>query len=175
MDAAHFIWTAYLGFFWCLARFFIRTPAGRKRFNVLGALNATTHQIVSICCEGYIDAWSVIALLFEISKLGDGNPITLILDNAKYQRCLLVEETARLMEVELIFLPTYSPNLNLIERFWKFLKKKCLYSKYYASFDEFTGAIDKCVREAHLTHREELKSLLTHNFQVFNYLSNQAA
>jgi len=141
---------------------------------VLGALNAITHQVVSICSEGNIDSWSVTALLFEIRKLSNGLPISLILDNARYQRCYLVEHTAKLMNIELVFLPAYSPNLNLIERFWKFLKKKCLYSKYYSTFNEFTGAIQQCVEKAHVENKEELETLLTHSFQSF-YLANQAA
>jgi transposase len=55
-----------------------------------------------------------------------------VLDNARYQRCAIVQATARALDIELLYLPTYSPNLNLIERLWKFTKKKSLVSKYYA-------------------------------------------
>jgi transposase len=63
-----------------------------------------------------------------------GIPITLFLDNARYQKCALVIATAARLQIELCFLPPYSPNLNLIERLWRFVKKKCLYSTYYPSF-----------------------------------------
>ena len=56
--------------------------------------------------------------------------MTVILDNARYQRCALVQTVAQELRIELLYLPTYSPNVNLIERLWKFVKKQCLYSKY---------------------------------------------
>jgi hypothetical protein len=66
------------------------------------------------------------ALLRKLSTRYAGLPLTLVLDNARYQRCALVQELAKGLRIELLFLPAYSPNLNLIERPWKFVKKKCL-------------------------------------------------
>ncbi len=60
-----------------------------------------------------------------------------------------------------------SPNLNLIERLWKFVKKQCLYSKYYEKFDRFKEAISDCLASASTEHKNELNSLLTLNFQAF--------
>jgi transposase len=94
-------------------------------------------------------------------------PITVVLDNARYQRCLLVQQTACDLGIELLFLPPYSPNLNLIERFWKFVKKRCLYSKYYPHAAAFQEAILGCISQASSKHKEELDSLLTLNFQTF--------
>ena len=167
VDASHFIWAGFLGFLWCLERVFIPTPSGRQRFSVLGALNAKSKQVVPVFSEGSVDAWTVIQLMFEIRRHRDGSPISLILDNVRYQRCYLVQEAAKIMDINLIFLPTYSPNFNLIERFWKFVKKKCLYSKYYADFKSFKDAISNCVEQGHIEHEKELCSLLTLNFQLF--------
>jgi transposase len=64
-------------------------------------------------------------------------PIVIVLDNARYQRCKLVEDLAKELGVTLQFLPSYSPNLNLIEWLWKFVKKKCLYNSYYGTFEAF--------------------------------------
>ena len=58
-------------------------------------------------------------------------PVTLVLDNARYQRCLLVQDVAKELGIELLFLPSYSPNLNLIERLWKFVKKEVLNSRHH--------------------------------------------
>jgi transposase len=69
--------------------------------------------------------------------------------------------------IELLFLPTYSPNLNLIERLWKFTKKEVLYSRYYATFAELQHAITSLLDNVHETHHEELDSLLTLKFQTF--------
>ncbi|HUZ58373.1 MAG TPA: transposase, partial [Hanamia sp.] len=103
----------------------------------------------------------------EVAKRNIGIPIKLIMDNAKYQKCDLVKVAAARLKIELIYLPSYSPNLNLIERFWKFVKKKCLYSKYYESFALFKNAIEKVLENENSKYDEELNNLLTLNFQSF--------
>jgi transposase len=167
VDAAHFVHGAFLGFLWCFVRIFILSPSGRKRFNVLGALNAVSKEIITVTNETYINAESVCKLMVEIAQLELTMPITLILDNARYQKCALVKNCAAALNIELLYLPSYSPHLNLIERFWKFVRKECLYSKYYAEFSEFKNTIDNCIRNAHTNHRTELESLLSWNFQSF--------
>nr|CAO88801.1 unnamed protein product [Microcystis aeruginosa PCC 7806] len=72
-----------------------------------------------------------LTFLEKIAALGLMIPITLVLDNARYQKCKIVEELALSLSIELLYLPSYSPNLNLIERLWKFVKKKCLHGKYW--------------------------------------------
>lgn len=94
-------------------------------------------------------------------------PLTIVLDNARYQRCALVQGLAKSLSIELLFLPAYSPNLNLIERFWKFVKKTCLYSKYSSDHLSFQQAIIECIEQAPHRHKDELASLLTLKFQSF--------
>jgi hypothetical protein len=53
VDAAHFVWAPFPGYVWCLMRLFVRSATGRKRYSVLGALDAVTHQIVRVCDESY--------------------------------------------------------------------------------------------------------------------------
>jgi transposase len=118
--------------------------------------------------DSYINAQSVCDLLRQISRLNLDVPITLVLDNARYQKCRLVWELANTLNIELLYLPAYSPNLNLIERLWKFVKKQCLYSKYYSEFETFKEAISDCLAHTHDTHKEPLDSLLTLNFQTFD-------
>lgn len=74
---------------------------------------------------------------------------------------------AKSLNITLKFLPSYSPNLNLIERYWKFVKKKVLYSKHYDNFDLFKKAINDCIDNSFLDDKNELKSLLSWNFQLF--------
>jgi transposase len=168
VDAAHFVLAPFLGFVWSLTRLFIPAPAGRKRFNVLGALNAMSHELMIVTNDSYINAESVCELLHKLAALNLGLPITLLLDNARYQRCILVQTTAASLNIELCFLPAYSPNLNLIERLWKFVKKQCLYSKYYTDFTTFKMAIEECLSQTHTTHKTALDSLLTLRFQLFD-------
>ena len=106
-------------------------------------------------------------MLRQIADQHAGIPITLVLDNAKYQKCALVKELAESLNIELLYLPAYSPNLNLIERLWKFVKKECLYSEYYPTFTEFKAAICDCLNNTHTKHKTALKSLLTLRFQTF--------
>jgi transposase len=134
VDAAHFVLAQFLGYLWCFARRLVRAPAGRQRFNVLAALNAITHELVAVTNDTYINAQSVCELLRKMAALGLGVPVTLVLDNARYQKCLLVQQLADELGIELLYLPTHSPNLNLIERLWKFVKKQVLNAKYYENF-----------------------------------------
>ncbi len=114
VDAAHFVHRAYLGFLWCFSRTFIRSPSGRKRFNVLGAVNAVTQEIITITNEAYINSESICQLLFKLANLGLNIPIAIVLDNAKYQKCQLVQDYAKQLNIQLYYLPSYSPHLNLI-------------------------------------------------------------
>jgi transposase len=124
VDAAHFVRAPFLGFLWCWQRMFVKAPSGRQRFNVLGALDAITHQLIMVTNDTYINAQSVCQLLHQLADLYGSLPITLVLDNARYQHCQMVQQLATQLNIELLFLPPYSPNLNLIERLWKFVKKK---------------------------------------------------
>ena len=168
MDAAHFVHQAYLGMVWAPERIFIPSPSGRNRYNVLGALNAITKDIVTVNDDEYINGNSVCTLLAKLAAgKRNGVPITIVLDNAKYQRCAEVEKCAKRLKIELLFLPSYSPNLNLIERLWRFVKKSCLYSKYYEVFTEFKQAIAECLENKTKEVRQELETLLTCEFQSF--------
>lgn len=167
VDAEHFVLTPFLGFLWSVARIFIQALAGRQRFNVLGALNAITHELIMVTNDTYITAEGVCALWHKLAALKLKVPITVFLDNAPYQKCALVQATAASLHIRLCFLPAYSPNLNLIERLWKFVKKQCLYSTYYAEFDAFKAAIETCLCKTHTVHKAALVSLLTLHFQTF--------
>jgi len=135
---------------------------------VLGAIDALTKQITTVTNTTYITSVEVCQLLTRLAAQAvEGVPLTIVLDNARYQRCRLVQTHAANLKIELLFLPPYSPNLNLIERLWKFVKKKCLYSKYYDKFDKFQEAISNSLKEAPTKHQSELQSLLTLNFQTF--------
>jgi transposase len=154
---------------WCFTRVFLRTPSGRQRLNVLGALNAVTRQLVCLTNQTFVNADTVCELLDKLRSLhGLGRSITLVLDNARYQHCQKVIAFAKKRKIDLLFLPGYSPNLNLIERLWKFIKKNCLNGKYYSTSQQFMAAIESSLEGVNNRHQQALKSLLTLKFQTFN-------
>jgi len=169
VDASHFVLAAFLGYLWSFVRVFIKSPSGRQRYNVLGAFNAISHELITVTNETYINAATVIELMEKLLLLyGSQMLITLVMDNARYQRCAAVIGFAHEHGIELLFLPSYSPNLNLIERLWKFVKRKVLYSKYYESFALFKTAIDNCLYNVGSKYKNEISSLMSLKFQMLN-------
>lgn len=171
VDAAPFVMSSFLGWIWCFTRQHVRAATGRQRYNVLGALNAVTHELITEINTTYINAESVCALLRKLAGRGVRMPMTLVMDNARYQRCKLVQNLAAELGIELLFLPSYSPNLNLIERLWKFVKKEVLNSRHHQDFKKFQEAIDGCLADMPTKHKEKLATLMTHNFQTWENVS----
>ncbi len=157
-----------LGYLWTKVRRFVKGAHGRKRFNVLGAINPFTLTFIYEANEGYVNAETVCKLLRKIKKRGFKYPITLIMDNARYQRCRLVQDLAKSLDIELLFLPSYSPNLNLIERYWKYLKGKLFRCRSIEKFDIFRASITAILGDRSAKRKEELVTLLAPNFQVFD-------
>jgi transposase len=136
--------------------------------NVLGALDYSTKQLVTITNLTYITSTTICELLTTLATQYPGIPITLVLDNARYQHCRLVQDLAASLGIELLFLPSYSPNLNLIERLWKFVKGQCLNGKYHETFDAFQASIHGCLGKIGTEHQPAVESLITRNFQLFD-------
>lgn len=167
VDAAHFVFAPFLGILWCVQRLFVKAPSGRQRFNVLAALPATSHELFPVTNLTYITATTVCELLHVLVGASPGLPITVVLDNARSQRCALVQTLAPTLGIELLYLPPYAPHLNLIERLWNFVNKQCLYSKYYPDSAAFQSAIQECLAKVPTYYQAELATLLTLRFQTF--------
>jgi transposase len=135
---------------------------------VLGAVDFVTKQLVTVTNTTYITATTVCELLCVLAAQYPGVPITLVLDNARYQKCAMVQGMAKQLQIELLYLPAYSPNLNLIERLWKYVKKQCLNGKYYATFAEFQAAIQECLNRINTDYQDDMTTLLSRNFQLFD-------
>ena len=144
-DASHFVMGCdFLGYIYGSTRRFIKTFSGRKRYNVLGALDYISKKVVTITNDSYITATEVCLLLHKIAELYSGKELHLVLDNARYQKCRAVQDLAEELNIVLDYLPPYSPNLNLIERLWKYVKGE-LRSKYYDDFTAFRDKIDNII------------------------------
>jgi transposase len=169
MDAAHFVLGAFVGMIWCFKRMFVPSGAGRNRINVLGALNAVGLEVETIINTTYINAETIAEMLHLLAKKYTNAPIYIILDNARYQHCTYILDIAQKLGIQLMFLPPYSPNLNLIERLWKFVKKKVLATQYYDSAAKFHDAIRNGMTRVNNDEdwRAQLATLLKPKFQIF--------
>jgi transposase len=175
VDAAHFVFGTFLCCLWSFARLFVRAASGRQRFNVLGAFNAVTRELVAVTNTTVVNTETMCELLRKVAAQGLAGPVTLVLDNARYQRNAVVQALAASLGIELLYLPSYSPNLNLIERLWRFLKRESLYGRYHPTFADFQAAIQDNIALLPTRHKDRLASLMTLNFQVFDNVSLLAA
>ena len=175
VDAAHFVFGTFLCCLWSFTRIFVRAASGRQRFNVLGAWNAVTRELIAVTNTTVVNTETMCELLRKVADLGLTGPITLVLDNARYQRNAVVQALAAQLGITLLFLPSYSPNLNLIERLWKFTKRRALYGRYHPTFRDFQAAIQEVLDGLSTKYSQQLASLMTLNFQQFDDVSLMAA
>jgi transposase len=175
VDAAHFVYGTFLCCLWSIVRVVVRAASGRQRFNVLGAWNAVTRDLLTITNTTVVNTDTMCELLRVVASRGLLGPVTLVLDNARYQRNAVVKALAADLGIVLLFLPSYSPNLNLIERLWRFTKRKAAYGRYHPNFADFRAAIQDVLDRVPTTHASKLASLMTLNFQEFDDVSLLAA
>ena len=178
VDAAHFVFGTCLCSLWCMVRLWIPAASGRQRFNVLGAYDAISREMISITNTESVNTETMCDLVQLIERTNRKRkriPVTLVLDNARYQRNSWVMQVADELGVELLYLPSYSPNLNLIERYWRLIKKEALYGRYYANFAAFRAGIEAAMRDLRNEKQDKVKSMMTLKFQTFADVSVQAA
>ncbi len=169
MDAVHPQHNTAVGYGWIKRGEdkFIKSNTGRKRVNINGAINIDTMQTVTRC-DDTINAHSTIALFKQIErKHRKAKAIYIICDNARYYYSKLVRAFTAASRIMLIFLPPYSPNLNLIERLWKYFRKQVMCNQYYERFEDFKQA---CLAffETIPKHKRALCRLLTEKFPILS-------
>jgi transposase len=143
----------------------LKTNNGRKRTNINGALNLKTKKVFYVEDER-INSQTMIALLLIILKNQKEGKIYIVLDNARYYHSEIVKEFLRdNPRIILKFMPPYSPNLNIIERLWRILKKKVVYNKFYQKFEDFRIAVINFF-ENEIWRDKEFENILTDNFQI---------
>ncbi len=149
----------------------IRSNTGRQRLNINGAIDIETKEAV-VRYDDTLNAQSTVKLLKEIeTKHSLSSTIYIIVDNARYYKCNIVSEYLETSKIKLLFLPPYSPNLNLIERLWKFFRKKITKGKYYEKFTGFKSECEKFFKNLK-KYKSELDSLITENFQIIGEVEN---
>lgn len=139
---------------------------GRRRLNIIGAINAVSLQPTILLTEENCCVEVIEVFLAEIRKqYPSAKTICVVLDNARYQRAAAVQQKAADLNIELVYLPPYCPHLNLIERLWRFFKKKIMKNKYYESFAEFENAVEQFFINFN-DNNGQLKSLLSFKFGI---------
>lgn len=170
LDASHFVMGCdFLGHIYGRARRFVTTFSGRLRYNVLGAMDYVTKKVLTVANDSYITATEVCDMLRKIAEEYGEREVHLVLDNARYQKCQMVRDLAGQLGIHLEYIPPYSPNLNLIERLWKFVKGE-LSSKYYADFSAFKQKIDAIVGSTDGKNKLRIDRLMGKGIQLFRGL-----
>lgn len=168
LDASHFVMGCdFLGHIYGKVRCYVRTFSGRRRYNVLGALDYVTKKMLVVANDRYITATEVCGILRKVADEYGGKKVHIVLDNARYQKCHVVQELASQLEIQLEYIPPYSPNLNLIERVWKFVKGE-ISSKYYDNFDAFKQKIDSVISGTDGENKPKINRLIGKGVQLFH-------
>lgn len=174
-DAAHFVRGGFLADLWCLVRWVVPTGSGRQRYGVLGALDAAARTLVRETTAGTMTEVTAGRLLLKLRAAFPTGPITVVWDNARYQHTALVRAVAGFARIDLVYLPPYSPNLNLIERVWKFVKQAAPANRTFAGYPVFKAAIDATLDGLGTTHKEAMTTLLTPRFETLQKASDLPA
>ena len=168
LDAAHMLHAAIPSQGWIRRgkTMQLKTNSGRNRLNILGAYSPDDHDLISLEGRESCDGERVVQLLRKIRAANPGKRLLIVLDNAPYNHADPVTKAAEILRIQLLYLPSYSPNLNLIERFWKFLRQKVARNRFYATFAEFRTAVQNVLNNI-TAYRDDLASLMTERFQLF--------
>ncbi len=167
LDASHFVMGCdFLGHIYGRVRRYVRTFSGRKRYNVLGALDYVSKKMLVVTNDSYITGTEVCEMLKKVAEEYVGKEVHIVLDNARYQKCRMVQELAVQLGIHLEYIPPYSPNLNLIERVWKFVKGE-ISSKYYDDFDAFKQKIDSIISSTDGKNKPKINRLVGKGVQLF--------
>jgi hypothetical protein len=126
--------------------------------------------VTTVTNDSYITAGEVCDLFRKTAEVYAGKTVFAVLDNARYQKCAVARELAEQLGINLVFIPPYSPNLNLIERLWKFVKGK-LRSRYYNQFEVFLEQIDTIIDSTDNLNKEIIDRLIGEKVQLFDDLT----
>lgn len=168
MDAMHPQHNTQAGYGWIRqgATYWVRSNTGRQRLNINGVFSMKKQRPL-IRLEETVNAEATLRLFDDMQKAQPRGLLHVVADNARYYRCALVNDYLqhKHCRIKLHFLPPYSPNLNLIERFWGFLKREVIYNRYYEKFEHFKMAVMDFFRNID-QHDTAIRSLMTENFGI---------
>lgn len=151
---------------------YVLTNSGRNRLNINGLYNPYTRDVI-VTYHKTINAQATIELFEKLKqKYSNYQNLYVFADNAKYYVSKVLKEyLVKNPIIKLIHLPTYSPNLNLIERLWKYTRKEIINPNYYEKFKEFSEAIETFFENID-QHKEQLKQFIGLKFRLFDLSKN---
>lgn len=167
LDGSHPTFNNNFGYAWIKkgTDFPIKTQDGRKHLNLMGAYNPKNQETVITNYET-LNREAVLDFLKILRRKNQDYRLHIIWDNVPYQHAKDVKILAEELNINLVYLPPYSPNLNLIERYWGFLRKKVLQNRYYKTFDEFHDAILKFSRKKTKKLKQSLRKYIPEKFHL---------
>lgn len=168
MDGCHPMHNSVPGYGWIRKgrEHELKANTGRSRVNINGTYDVDRHEWSVIFSET-VNAQSTLVLFQKIEhKYENAKMIYIVCDNARYYKSRLIQEYLARSRIKMISLPPYSPNLNLIERFWEFFRRKVLNNRYYETFSEFVRSCKNFFR-CRKKYKAELRTLMTENFHLF--------
>jgi transposase len=177
VDGTHPSYTAHAAYGWIRKGETreLKSNHGRQNVNINGALSWPGREFVHRQ-TGRITSAEMILLFEDLqARHPTASAIRVVLDNARYNhskelKAWLACDDCR---VELVHLPTYAPNLNLIERFWWLFKKETIYNEYFPTFADFKAAVEAFFARLH-DYRDEIESLITDKFHFIGKFNPQA-
>lgn len=167
LDSTHPRFCPVLGYGWIKKGVdkFLPTNAGRIHLNITGAINIKTMEVITRQSD-VVNEDAICTILRAIrGEKNIDNKIYVVLDNAAYNKSKKVKDLAKDLNIQLKYVPPYSPNLNLIERLWRFFREKVLSLQSYESLDIFSRTCSNFFRGIR-KYKSELETLMNDKFQV---------
>ena len=169
VDGCHPTYNNHIGYGWirtgATGNFVIKSPTGRERINLLGAYSQKEGESIVFDYKK-LNQHTVVDFLNKLRSLNGDKKIHFICDNASYLHAKLVRAEAEKLNIHIVYLPSYSPNLNLIERYWGFMKKYVLRNCYYETFDYFKSAILEFCKNKSDEIKEKLLKYIPEKFHL---------
>ena len=176
VDATHPSYTAHPGYGWIRKGQTreLKSNHGRVNVNINGALSWPNRTVVHRQAEKITSA-EMIKLFDDLQQRhSSAIAIAVVMDNARYNhsRELRAYLSADGCRIKPVYLPSYAPNLNLIERFWGLFKKKTLRNEYFPTFATFKAAVDDFFGNLD-RYRDEIESLISGEFHFIGHPQGQ--
>ena len=168
MDACHVQLAVTLCFIWSASKHYIKAFPKQGRVSIIGAVTPYGSNQIFKVIDGNVNAYEIAHFLADVRESIPSGKISIVLDNANYHKTDMVLKLAKELDINLLFLPTASPNLNIIERVWGFVKKKFVYNNCFLSQDDLILTLSKSLKKLGTKYSKDMNTLLSCKFHMFD-------